>query len=245
MSTQPRLASRLDAWLASALLFAGTLVFIGAGRQHPRINASLGVPGSDEFYRNFAGHMLHNPDWQGMHLLILLGPVLWALAAATVARLVSPRAVVLADLGRDALLLGASLWVVAFVLDGYVGPRYAAAIASAGPSADAAAIRAFSMNAFFMARLGMFSVVLLGIGTFTLAGGLLVDARLRSWRAVVGALGFVVGGWPIVAALRGEFWPGPFTSSYWRVTALSFGLWFLLLGTALPLISRRQATAAS
>jgi hypothetical protein len=239
MNVVPRSTSRLDAWLPALLLFAGTAVFIGAGRHHPKIDSSLGVPGSDEFFRTFAGHVLHTPNWQGMHLMILLGPVLWALASPGVARVLPARASALTDVGRAAMFLGSAMWAIAFVLDGYLGPRYAEALVAAGPGADAGAIRAFQMNAFLMSRLGMISIVMLGIGALSFAVALMFETPVRSWRAVVGAIGIAVGALTLIAAMTGEFAPGPFTSPYWMLIALSFGVWFLLLGTALPGLKRR------
>lgn len=226
--------ARLDTWLPALLLVAGSLIFLGAGRHHPIINATLGPLGSDEFFRTFAAHMLHMPNWESIHLGILVGPVLWTLGVAGIARLVSARASPLADVGKTALMLGACLWAIAFVLDGYVGPRLAQAIAAAGVGADALAIKTFSTNQYMMARLGMLSMVLMGGAILVISAAMLVESRLRSWRAVVGGLGVLVGSWPLIAAARGEFWPGPFTSPYWTATAISLGIWFLLLGTAMP-----------
>ena len=115
---------------------------------------------------------------------------------------------------------------------------------AAGPATDGLAIRAFAMNQFLMARLGMVSIMLLATGTLAFASALLFETRARSWRAVVGVFGLLVGTWPLIAEIRGEFSPGPFTSHYWTATALSFGVWFLLLGTALPGL-RVRASAAS
>ena len=231
--------ARLDAWLPLILLVAGSLIFLGAGRHHPIIDATLGPPGSDEFFRAFAGHMLHMPNWESIHLGILIGPVLWALGLAGIARAVAPAATPLAEVGKMALMLGASLWAVAFVLDGYVGPRLAQAIAAAGVGADGLAIKTFSTNQYMMARLGMLSVVLIGGSILVISAAMVVESPLRSWRAVVGGLGVLVGAWPLIAAARGEFWPGPFTSPYWTATAISLGLWFLLLGTAIPGLRRQ------
>jgi hypothetical protein len=137
-------------------------------------------------------------------------------------------------------MLGGGLWAIAFVLDGYVGPRLAQGIAAAGMGADATALRTFATNQYMMARLGMLAIVLIGAAILLLGGAMLVGTRLRSWQAVVGALGLVIGGWPLIAAARGEFWPGPFTSPYWTLTAISLGLWFLLLGTAVPGMRRSE-----
>ena len=235
--------SRLDAWLPTLLLAAGSALFLGAGRHHPRINASLGEVGSPQFYRAFAAHMLHMPNWGSVHLGILLGPVLWALAASGAARLLPARAASLGDLARSALMLAAGLWSVAFVLDGFVGPKLANAIVAAGVSGDAEAIRAFSANQLAMARLGMLSIVLVGTAMTAFGGALLMGARIRSWRSAVGALGLVSGAWPVAAALRGEFYPGPFTSPWWTITALAIGFWFLLFATVVPALDPRAGLA--
>ncbi len=230
---------RLDIWLPALLFFTGSAVFLGAGRLHPLINSSLGEVGSDPFFRRFAAEMLHTPNWASMHLGILFGPVLWALASAGAGRLLPARTRVLGDVAGSALLLAAAFWSVAFVLDGFVGPGLAEAIATAGVGADAAAIRAFKANQLTMARLGMLSIVLMGVAMFTTGAALLIGSRLRSWRTGVGVLGMAAGTWPAIAAMRGEFFPGPFTSPYWSLTALSIGLWFILLGTVLPTLRGR------
>lgn len=231
---------RVDAWLPALLLVAGSLVFLGAGRHHPIIDSTLGPAGSDEYFRAFASQMLHMPNWESIHLGILAGPLLWTLGAAGIARLISAKAIPLADMGKTALMLGAGLWAIAFVLDGYVGPRLAQAIASAGVGADALAIKTFANNQYMMARLGMLAIVLIGAAILVFSAAMLVELRFRSWPAAVGGLGVLVGGWPLIAAARGEFWPGPFTSSSWSLTALSLGVWFLLLGTVVPGMRRAE-----
>ncbi|GAC1648253.1 MAG: hypothetical protein NVS4B3_03560 [Gemmatimonadaceae bacterium] len=236
-----KMPSQLNAWLPAVLFLAGSAVFLGAGRLHPHINASLGEVGTDQFFRAFAAEMLNTPNWGAMHLGILLGPIFWALAAAGTARLL-PWGTALSDVGRNALLLASALWSVAFVLDGFVGPWLAHAVLPAGIPSEAVAIRAFGASQLSVARLGMISVVLIGVAMFAFGTALLIDARVRSWRAAVGALGVAAGIWPAVAALRGEFSPGPFTSPYWTLTALSMGLWFILLATVLPQLTKHDRT---
>jgi hypothetical protein len=226
--------SRLDAWLPAALLAVGSAAFLGAGSQHPHIGAGLGPVGSDEYFRAFAERILHIPDWETMHGVILAGPLLWALAAAGTSRLLPARAAALGDVGRGALLLAAAFWAVAFVLDGFVAPKHASAVMAAHAGADGVALAAFGVSQLTMARLGMISVVLMGTAIFAFGAALLLAGPSRSWRATVGGAGLIVGAWPAVAALRGDFSPGPFTSPYWTLTALSLGLWFLALATALP-----------
>lgn len=237
MTSQPttQRPGRLDAWLPALLLFAGSAVFIGGGSRHPHVNGMTMPPvGSDDFFRHFAAMILGMPDWQVFHMLILVGPVLWALGASGTVRLFPERARGIGEVGRTALLMGGALWALAFVLDGFVAPRHAESIAAAGIGADGAAIAAFGANAFTMARIGLISVALMGAATLAFGAALLFDARLWSWRALVGATGLLVGAWPLVAGLSGEFYPGPFTSEHWTSTAISLGLWYLLLGTTLP-----------
>lgn len=232
MSTPAR--GRLDAWLPAALLAVASVAFLGAGRLHPRITAALGPLGSDDFFRAFAAEILHVHNWERMHTLILLGPVLWALAAIGAARLLPPRASALGDVATGAILLGAAFWAVGFVLDGFVTPIHARTVAAAGIGADATALAAFRVTQLTMARLGMFSVALIGAAIFAFGAALLYGEPRRSWRTAVGVLGLLVGAWPVIAALLGEFSPGPFTSPYWTATAISLGLWFLAFGSALP-----------
>ncbi len=238
MSTPAR--GRLDAWVPAALLVAGSVAFLGAGRLHPRITAALGPLSSDEFFRAFAAEILQVHHWERMHTLILVGPVLWALGAVGAARLLPPRASALGDVATSALLLGAAFWAVGFVLDGFVTPVHARSVAAAGVGDDATALAAFRVTQLTMARLGMVSVVLVGAAVFAFGTALLFGARTLSWRAAVGVAGLLVGAWPVLAALRGEFSPGPFTSSYWTATALSLGLWFLALGSVLPASAARH-----
>jgi len=230
---------RLDAWLPAALLTLGSAAFLGAGSQHPHVTAHLGPIGSDEFFRAFAERILRVRGWETMHSFILAGPVLWALAASGTARLLPPRTAALGDVGRGALLLAAACWTVAFVLDGFVAPKHADAVVAADVGADGIALAAFRVSQLTTARLGMISVVLMGAAIIAIGVALLLTEPVgsgpaRAWRATVGGAGLLVGAWPAVATLRGEFSPGPFTSPYWTLTALSIGLWFLALGTALP-----------
>ena len=184
---------RLDAAIPATLLLAGSAAFLGAGRLHPRIDTSLGPVGSDEFFRAFAAEIVHVPGWETMHTLILVGPLLWALAAVGAARLLPRRVVPLGDVAVGALLLGAAFWAVAFVLDGFVTPVHARTVLAAGAGADTTALAAFRVTQLTMARLGAFSVVLIGAATFMFGAALLDGARMLSWRAAVGLFGLCVG----------------------------------------------------
>ena len=224
--------SKIDSWVAAGFLLAGALAFLGGGRLHPRIGGDLGPVGSDAFFRGFAHEILNRPGWEAMHALILAGPVLWALGCGGIVRLLPRGAAALAEIGRAALLLAAPAWTLAFILDGFVAPRYARLLTEAsGSPEERFLILGFGTNQATMALLGGVSVVLMGIATAALAAALLPTARLISWRGVVGVAGLLTGGWILIAAAQGELFPGPFTSEYWMATALAIGLWYGALGS--------------
>ena len=240
MRATPRTLPGPDVLLPMALFLAGSLAFLGGGRLHPTVSpGALGGPfGSEQFYRGFAHEMLHTHGWQQMHMLILVGPILWALGAAGITRLLPARVGVLSEIGRAALLIAAGGWSLAFILDGFVAPGYARIIAATPPGSVTATMSAFGLSQLTMARLGTISIALVGAAIVAYAGALLWMGPLKSWRGVVGGLGLAVGIWPLVASLSGEFDPGPFTSSHWMNTALTIGFWMALLATALPSLGR-------
>jgi hypothetical protein len=226
---------RPDTLLPFGLLIAGSLAFAGGGRLHPIISTStLGAYGTEQFYRAFAHEMIHTSGWQQMHMLILVGPVLWALGAAAVVRLLPARVAAFGEVGRAALLLAAGAWALGFILDGFVGPQYARIIVATEPGSVTSVMQAFGISQLTMARLGMISIVLIGAGITAYSVALLAVRRWRSWGGAVSAIGVLVGLWPMIAGLQGEFSPGPFTSPYWSYTALSIALWMILFATALP-----------
>ena len=222
--------------IPSSLLIAGSFAFLAGGRLHPVVSPTrLGGPyGSEQFYRGFAHEMLHTHGWEQMHMLILVGPIFWALGAAAMTRLVPPRSAALGEMARSALLLAAGLWALAFILDGYVGPGYARIIEATPPGTVTETMRAFGLSQFTMARLGMIAVALIGAATLAWSGVLLGSGTLKSWRGAVGFIGIAAGAWPLYASLTGEFDPGPFTSVHWRNTALAMAGWMALLATTAP-----------
>jgi hypothetical protein len=90
----------------------------------------------------------------------------------------------------------------------------------------------FGMNQTVIVRLGLVSWVLQGFAVILYSTGLLASRHL-SWRSAVGVAGILIGVWPLVAALNGEFNPGPFISELWKPTALVTAAWYILLGVCL------------
>ena len=72
-------ATRLSAWISGAFLLTGSVLFAAGGRLHPRAATAFGTVGTPDFYRTFAEHIHTMPNWIPIHVLILMGPVLWAL----------------------------------------------------------------------------------------------------------------------------------------------------------------------
>jgi hypothetical protein len=117
-------------------------------------------------------------------------------------------------------------------------------IQMAEPSAAALPLALFGANAFTMARLGTVSLALFGLALLAFGLAAVSGWRARRATAIVGALGIPLGLWPIIATLRGNFWPGPFTNPLWTPLALALGLWFLLFGATLVPPDRDGAIAA-
>lgn len=242
MSTRTRLIHLL---VAAPLLIGGSVIFVLGGKNHPRIGSAMGTIGSQQFFEAFAHHMVETPNWIGIHTLILLGPVLWALGVAATT-IESEKA--LWRVGQSAILLAAASWIVAFVLDGYVGPVWAQMVLAADGPGRALLIAGFRASQQMMVSLGLFGIVLTGAAMMALGGALLTQARAAATRhlgaLMLGGTGVLIGVWPLVAWGTGEFLPGPFTSSLWNETALMISAWFIGLGAFVMLAGRDPTTPA-
>jgi hypothetical protein len=220
--------------IAGVLLVLGSVAFLNGGRHHPLITAALGPIGSEQFFHGFAQHVAMTPHWEAFHTWILIGPVLWALSAPAVEAFLPRGAPQIWLITRSAFGIGAVLWIIAFILDGYVAPIYAREIVSpTNPEIGRTALFMFKISALTMAKLGLVGLLLFGLSFAAYGVGLVSGARSAPWRMILGALGIVVGLWPMVAFAIGEFTPGPFTSPYWTATAIALGVWAALLGGTL------------
>ncbi|MDQ3698671.1 MAG: hypothetical protein M3373_11710 [Gemmatimonadota bacterium] len=219
------------AWGAAVILILGSLLFLSGGRAHPAISVAIGA-GPDDFFRAFAEKVQHTGGWHAMHMLILIGPLCWAIAAPALLDAIHPAARGLTSVARSALLLSGALWAVAFVLDGFGAPVYANALTAAGSSSiDAGVLASFQANAIMMSRLGLVSWVAGGLGIVILGGSLLAPIVRTPWRVAVGVSGILIGAWPLIAAVEGEYAGGPFTSQYWMENALAVGVWYFALAS--------------
>jgi hypothetical protein len=219
--------------ICGALLIVGGVVFIWGGSQHPPTDARLGAIGSEEFFRNFVRHVVEHGNWQLIHTAILAGPVCWALGGVGASLMLRGHGEAsFSTLGIVALAMGATAWAVTFVFDGFVALRYAQTIA-AHPQGDITALLiGFQANQVVVIRLGLVSLILIGLGMAALgaSGVIAATGRARVAKQVIGAAGILLGAWPTVAWATGIFDPGPFTSSLWPPTALLTTAWFMAIG---------------
>ena len=248
-----RPVSHLPALLPAVILVAGTLLFLAGGSQHPNAGSAFGTVGTPEFYRAFAAGVHHHPNWIPIHVLILLGPLFWALGTPRLVARNRDRAIEIApaahdtlgDLANRSLLLGAGFWVVTFVIDGFVAPTTAALIAVAAPGEVSSLVADFRLHQVVVIRLGLFSWILIAAAAGLHGAVLLGLSRGSVWRKVLGTWGIAVGLWPLVAVATGDFDPGPFTSAHWNVTALSTAFWFAAFGVSFVADQRQFADRAT
>ena len=229
------ISERLFYFVSGALLLLGGAVFLWGGIQHPPTDPSLGTVGSDEYLRNFIREIVQHHSWERIHTAILVGPLCWALGGVGVCLALRRRGeACFSALGAVALAMGATAWAVTFVFDGFAALRYAAAIGGNSPGDMTPLMIVFRANQAVVIHLGLVSLVLIGIGIVAFGTGILGaigNSRLVLW--LFGVSGILVGSWPLVAWATGIFEPGPFTSRWWKPTALLTAAWFMSVGIAL------------
>ena len=216
---------------AAAGLLLGSALFLAGGRAHPGIQVPAGA-GADAFFRAFAETVHHTPGWHGMHMMILVGPLFWAVAAPALLEGLRPHGRIANSTARSLLVVAGCLWATAFVLDGFGAPVYAEALAAPSTAgAEVGLLTGFAAIAVMMSRLGLLGWVVGGMGMAVLGASLLSAGVRTRWRAAVGSTGILLGLWPLLAALEGEYAAGPFTSPLWMYNALLVGLWYVGLAT--------------
>ncbi len=252
MTTSAAASSRFSALtgrpaLLSGLLFIlGSVLFLLGGRSHPGINASLGSMGSIQFYQAFSAHVLAAPHWEAIHDLILIGPVLWALAASGVHAALPHGGDPLWAVARTSVVLGAAAWVVAFALDGHNARAYADAIAAAtDPVTLADRVFQFSISTRLVGYFGRLGWMMMSLPFAAYGAGLMLTDGATPWRKILGAGGVVLGLWMLFELVSGAFTPAPFTSQYWRYTALATGAWTVAFGVTIGVVRQQSITSES
>ena len=145
---------------------------------------------------------------------------------------------------QESLLMGAASWAVTFVFDGMAAPVYANAIAVASSEHVQPLLTGFAANQAVVIRLGLVSWILIGVAAAAFGTSLATTGlgwRWFRWALVVS--GIVLGLWPLAAWWGGTFSPGPFTSPWWRWTALATSLWYAAAGAVA--VGRSRGSAGS
>jgi len=210
------------------LIVVGSLVFVYGGAFHPHINSSIGVLGSAEFFDNFRMKIAHHGSWEQIHAMILAGPLLWLMGV----RAYWNDGNGWSRMAATAMTLGAAVWSVAFVFDGFVAPYIVHWLT------PAAGRDLLAVNQNAVIRLGLVSWLTVGFSMIAGSAGKLVSdgSANRSRSSLVLAwTGIGLGLWAFIAWATGIFLPGPFTSPYWNVSAVSVACWFLIVGVFLLL----------
>ncbi len=219
-------ADRIHRKFSGLLIVIGSLLFVYGGAYHPHIDASMGPLGSAEFFENFRMKIAHHGSWERIHAMILAGPVLWLIGARSF----------WGDRNRwtrtalTAMTLAATVWSVTFVFDGFVASYIVRSIpADAGRNL-------LAVNQNVVIRLGLISWLAMGFamnmgGFGSLASNGLANRSRTS--SVLAWTGIGLGLWAFIAWTTGTFLPGPFTSPYWNVSAVSVAFWFLAVGVFL------------
>lgn len=224
-------ADRIHRKFSGLLIVIGSVLFVYGGAFHPHINSSIGTLGSAEFFENFRMKILHHGSWERIHAMILAGPVLWLIGVPGFWR------------GRNgwsrmaatAMALAGTVWSVAFVFDGFV----ASYIVHWLPADAGRNLLAVNQNVVI--RLGLISWLGMAFAMITGGFGSLTSNRSRT-SSVLAWTGIALGLWPFIAWVTGLFLPGPFTSPYWNVSAVSVAFWFLAVGVFLLVSTQPQET---
>jgi hypothetical protein len=227
---------RIHRKFSGLVIVIGSLLFVYGGAFHPHIDSSMGTLGSAEFFENFRLKIAHHASWERIHAMILAGPLLWLIGV----RSFWADRNGWARTAASAMTVAATVWSLAFVFDGFV----ASYIVRSFPSDAGRNLLAVNQNVVI--RLGLISWLAMGFSMIAGGVGILasdgVENRSRT-SVVLAWTGIALGLWAFIAWITGLFLPGPFTSPYWNVSAVSVAFWFLAVGVFL-LASRQQEIQA-
>ena len=88
----------------------------------------------------------------------------------------------------------------------------------------------FSISTRLVGYFGRLGWMMVSLPLAAYGAGLLFGTGDSAWRKILGTGGVLLGIWMLFELLRGDFTPAPFTSHYWRYTALSTGIWSIAFG---------------
>jgi hypothetical protein len=247
-----RFSERVYFVFCGLLLIVGSLLSANGGRQHPTISNHLGGFGSPPFFRAFASLIASEPKWEPVHAQIMAAPVLWVLgglALAAIARAAGEAR--WSGLAVVSMTIGATLWVVQYIFDGFVADHTAAWLLGADPSTAPQYSAIFGANQWVSIRTSMVSWLLVAFGTTAFSIALAPLARRGAGRGRPLAVflvvyGLILGAWTLGCAVTGVFLPGPMVSPYYVPVLVGTQFWYLFAGVFLIYRTvRRPRPAAS
>lgn len=196
------------------LIVASALSSIG-GVAHPVVSGDMGVYGSEEFFLSFAEMIVNDPDWELVHIQILVAPLLWTLGSLAILGAV-PRGG-WSRWGRFGILslaFGAVFWAVTYIFDGFVAPHTAQWVLEASTDERGAFIATFGAGQWVAIRASLLAWMFIALGTAALS--VAVIGKVRSSTGVgrwsLGALvvlGLLASAWSLLLGAAGAFDPGP------------------------------------
>jgi hypothetical protein len=223
-------------------VFSGLLMIVGSvlsakgGQQHPMISSKMGELGSDAFYHHFAQLIVSDPNWESVHAQILAAPVLWVLGGLALASLARAAGETRwSTLGLLSTAMGAVLWVVMYIFDGFVADRTAAWMLNGDPSQMSVYTANFGAGQWVAIRTSFVAWLLIAFGTAASSIAMAALARRGAGRGRILAialvvLGLVLGAASFIASATGAFLPGPMVSPYYVPMLIGTQFWYIIAG---------------
>lgn len=223
------------------LVVAGLWSSVG-GVLHPATgDPALGAGGSIEYWFNFAAVTAGFASWEGVHVSIMAGRILMALGSVGLFWLLREKGEEqFSSLALIGIGMGATLWAIAFIFDGYVSLAQAEAVMRETDAAHrAGAIAGLRGAETVLNRAGLVGITIFGLGQASFGASILAagigpnGALARPLRLIMGSAGIVLGLFPALGWLTGMLTPSPFNSPLWRPFASLIVVWFIVVGLAL------------
>ena len=247
-----RFSERAYFIFSGLLMIVGSLLSANGGQQHPMISSKMGVLGSDSFYHHFAQLIAGDPNWEQVHAQILAAPVLWVLGGLALAALARAAGETRwSTLGLLSTAMGAVLWVVMYIFDGFVADRTAAWMLNGDPSLMPAYTANFGAGQWVAIRTSFVAWLLIAFGTAASSIALAALARRgagrgRGFAIVLVVLGLVLGAASFIASASGAFSPGPMVSPYYVPMLIGTQFWYIIAGLfVIYRAIRKPVTAAA
>jgi len=231
-----RFSERAYFVFSGLLMIVGSILSANGGQQHPMISSKMGTLGSDSFYHHFAQLIASDPNWEPVHAQILAAPVLWVLGGLGLAALARAAGESRwSTLGLLSTAMGAVLWVVMYIFDGFVADRTAAWMLKGDPSQMPVYTATFVSGQWVAIRTSFVAWLLISFGLMALSIAMGALARKGAGRgrwlaAVLVVFGLLLAAASFVASATGAFLPGPMVSQYYVPILIGTQFWYIIAG---------------